>query len=46
MGGCQPTVFPNIITDSSIENAKFLTDHNDQKKEIEDITNSALNEED
>ena len=28
-----------------MENAKFLTNHKDQKKEIEDITNSALSEE-
>ena len=35
-----------LFFDSSMENAKFLTNHKDQKKEIEDITNSALSEED
>ncbi len=34
-----------LVFDSSMENAKFLTNHKDQKKEIEDITNSALSEE-
>ena len=34
-----------LVFDSSMENAKFLTNHKDQKKEIEDIINSALSEE-
>ena len=34
-----------LVFDSSMENAKFLTNHEDQKKENEDITNSALSEE-
>ena len=34
-----------LVFDSSMENAKFLTNHKDQKKEIEDITNIALSEE-
>lgn len=30
-----------LVFDSSMENAKFLTNHKDQKKEIEDITKYA-----